>query len=55
MKLDYYTPAKNNLLLEEVIVKSSGSIILSEETSAGYYKVLKAGPLCENTNLDSIY
>lgn len=48
MKLDHYSPAKNNLLLEEVVVKSSGSIILSEETSAGYYKVLKSGPLCEH-------
>ena len=49
MKLDHYYPSKNNLLIEEVMVKTKGSILLSEEVSAGYFKVLKAGPLAEAT------
>lgn len=50
MKLDHYRPAKNILLLKEVLVKTSGNIMLAEEQSAGYYEVLKTGPLCEKTS-----
>jgi len=51
MKLDHYHPAKNNLLLKEVIVKTKGSILLSEEVSAGYFEVIKTGPLAEQTKV----
>ena len=51
MKLTFYTPAKNLVLLEAIKAKASksGNIILKEETFVGYYRVLAVGPLCEQT------
>ncbi len=51
MRLEGYFPAKNNVLIEEVKVASSGSILLSKETSAGYYKIIAVGPMCEKTKI----
>jgi len=51
MRLENYRPAKNNVLLEEVKVSSSGNIILNEKTSAGYYKVIGVGPMCKETKV----
>jgi len=51
MRLINYKPAKNNVLLEEVKVASSGSIVLHQEVSVGYYKVIDVGPLCQETSV----
>ena len=53
MRLANYKPAKNMVLLEAIRTaeSKSGSIILSEETFVGYYKVVKKGPLCEITEV----
>lgn len=51
MRLENYRPAKNNVLLEEVKVASSGNIMLHEDTAVGYFKVIATGPLCEKTKV----
>ena len=51
MRLENYRPAKQNVVLEEVKVASSGSIELFQETSVGYFKVVAVGPLCETAKV----
>ncbi len=51
MILNNYKPAKNNVLLEEVKTLSSGNIELATNTTAGYFKVIAVGPLCEKTKV----
>ena len=51
MRIEQYYPAKNLVLLQEVKVAEKGNIMLINPKGAGYFKVVKIGPLCERTKV----